>query len=418
MLQGAIVPTMKVPEREGGIGRSMALSYHSPTEWVMMPEVVALYDHVVINKDVYDSVIEEGRTSRASEYCRHKADCMRLLHTHGLLEPREYAVAPSQHACLRAIFDNDVRIHCDELRRLAVSAHRTYIQHARATADLMMNEDDPRRRDIYSNIPRWTAAQAALQQGALITEVPRVIDSLFRYYENCILTPILFPDATNPVLDWEGYAPFEEWFLHRRANTSEHARRIRKGSVVRVFETLTEIALPFKPIFDERGVESLLAMHAGFGQVRALANRMNHHAWERVQAATTVDGNDPYKVMEFVREFEAGLGAEVGTVNQEIQRARWEVVQRMTTTSSKIVLQCVGAIGSTLPVVGKLVEDTLTHLYRAWVEGRIEHEFPAYGAVKEYERNLGACLGRVERRPVTYMLEQQGGPYESQEFWS
>jgi hypothetical protein len=31
---------------------TVVLGYHSPTEWVFFPEVVALYDAIVINEDV------------------------------------------------------------------------------------------------------------------------------------------------------------------------------------------------------------------------------------------------------------------------------------------------------------------------------------------------------------------------------
>lgn len=377
--------------------REVALGYHSPTEWVFIPHVLVLYDSFVINKSVFDGILEKASTS-PSDYERRKADMLRLLESEGRLRPTAYTVPSACQAQLTGLVDFFFERRPDDMRRLSIGAFRAFKEHELGTVRELMHRDDPHALDVLSNVPSWEQAEAELRTGKDLAEVPHLKQSIRRYFENCLFSPMLFPEAYNPILEWEGYAPFEDWLFERRLDAREAEDRARAGSEPAVLQALSEHTVPFSPIRTEAEMGNLLEHWQDFSGIRELAEAHNGAIWAQVESAR--EASDAGRTQEFLKDFERFLDARAQALNMETAEAFEAIEKRKHTRSYKLIRFLLATLGSTVPGSGG-AQQSLEALYDRYVENETLEGRPEVATLIQYERNMkNQVLERKPLRPV------------------
>lgn len=116
----------------------VVLGYHSPTEWVFFPEVVALYDAIVINEDVFQKTVGEGESS-PSIYEVTKAELLKELKRKRILIPQKYPVNENHQRKLDEVVTYFFTHHEAEMRQLLIYAFETFIQHEKDTLERLVS---------------------------------------------------------------------------------------------------------------------------------------------------------------------------------------------------------------------------------------------------------------------------------------
>ena len=130
----------------------VVLGYHSPTEWVFFPEVIALYDTIVINQDVFEKTVGEGEDS-PSVYENTKAELLKELKRKGVLLPDEYPVKEPHQRQLDEIVDHFFINHEPKMRQLLICAFETFIKHEKDTLEKLVSPEDPHWNDVATQLP-------------------------------------------------------------------------------------------------------------------------------------------------------------------------------------------------------------------------------------------------------------------------
>ena len=388
----------------------VALGYHSPTEWVFLPHVIALYDHFVINEDVLEKALEKGRES-PSDYEHRKAEILKLLADEGRLKPVKYKVSDDSQAQLDSLVDWFFAEHPDDMRRLAVGSYQAFREHELGTVRQLMHPDDPHAQHVLQKAPEWEQAEKAIRNGQALEEVPYLKQSMTRYFEDCLFTPLIFPSTYNPMFSWEGYAPFEEWLLARRRDAGDAGDRIQRGSQNTVLEALCECATPFRPIRTPDEAGRILTLWDAFSGIRELAASHNDAIWREVKRVQ--EAADSERTHEFVADFERFLDVRANSLSQEIADVALETERVKESRTYKVTKFIIATVGSLIPVGGGL-QDLPANLHSTLVERQVEDQFPQASALIEYERNMkNEVLSREPLKPIC----RTSAEYQPQQYW-
>lgn len=390
--------------------REVALGYHSPTEWVFLPHVIALYDRFVINEDVLEAVRERAKNS-PSDYENRKAEILELLVAEGRLKPICYELPNDSHAQLKALVDRFFCEHADDMRRLAVRSYRAFREHELGTVSQLMHPDDPHAQNVLRKAPEWESSEQAIRAGEPLDEVPYLKETMTRYFEDCLFTPLIFPSTNNPMFSWEGYAPFEEWLLARRRDATDAEERIQRGSENTVIEALCECATPFCPIRSRDEASRILTLWDAIAPVRELAVSHNTAIWKQIENAREAAGAD--RTDEFVEDFERFLQVRADALSREIADVTLETERIKESRTYKLTRFIIATVGSLIPAGGGL-QDLLSELHDHLIGRRVQQQFPQALALIEYERNMKNEV--LSRSPLKTVC-RASGEYKPQQYW-
>lgn len=377
--------------------RVVALGYHSPTEWIFVPAIVGLYDKVIINSAVYGKAVEAG-LKIPSDYIYRKAVILKNLNKLGKLIPRPYGVKAEASAQVQQLTNNFFNTYPDDMRRLASGAYKAFREHELGTAKELMHPDDPHALDILSNARRWKKVEFGLRKGCDFDDVPKLRESIGHYFENCLLTPTLFREAYNPVLDWEGYAPFEEWLLSKRQYPGTSTNRIRHGTVPKVMRAICEITVPFHPVLSPPEVDRIIKTWKAFEPIRQLADAQNEAIWEQLDILKKLD--DESAQNEFMMDFQEFLAFRTNALSRDVHQVTEEIERCKAKRSHKISRLIVSTVGSLHPGGGGL-QQLYDELDLKDVRNSAEAKRPEAGIIMEYEKNMrDVTFGRPPLKPV------------------
>ena len=387
----------------------VVLGYHSPTEWVFFPEVVALYDTIIMNGVVFDNSVQKGEHS-LSGYESAKAQLLKELNSMGILRPQQYPASDDQHRKLESIVDYFFMNHESEMRQMLVYAFDAFIGHEKATLEKLVSPEDPHWRDVASQLPRLEKIRTALAQGEPLSDFPQLRSIVKRYFEDCILTPAIFTSGYNPVFQWEGYGRFEEFLLCFRVSKAKQKNGIKKGTVLKVLKSISEVVVPFRVIRNPKEMERMTRKWKAFTSIRQYVTRMNRELWEVIDGYHERDEN---KQHEFVNDFNLMLQMRIAILNRQIEEIDIDVERNRSSFFSKIVRFIIATLGSIIPGTAgfsQVLDDVHANLIRRQVKER----YPALRAVFEYESLVNTLeLSGKPIAPISRILNE----YKPVEYW-
>jgi hypothetical protein len=261
-----------------------------------------------------------------------------------------------------------------------------------------MHPDDPHAVSTMNKVSKWKKVAEDLKTHPHPDEVPGVKASMVRYFEECLYTPMLFPDEYNPVFQWEGYAPFQEFLLSLRigADRCRQEESIQKGTTAQVMRAVAETALCSRPLRDSTEIARLDKYFSGFEGIRRLASEQNAAIWKQLQAARSLSPERDSG--EFVREFELFLATRMAALNTEIRETETEIDRERRSLGLKVkrfILQTLGS--QPMPFLGG-VSGLLEDLYAIEVEKKTLSRHPVIAMLREYERTMDKVI--LERPPL------------------
>lgn len=364
---------------------TVVLGYHSPTEWVFFPEVVALYDAIVINEDVYQKTVGEGENS-PSIYEATKAELLKELYRKGVLLRQNYPVNESHQRKLDEVVTHFFSHHEPEMRQLLIYAFETFIQHEKDTLAKLVSPEDPHWNDVVVQLPRLEKIKTALNNNTPLEDIPQQHSVAKRYFEDSILTPVAFKSGYNPVFQWEGYSRFEQFLLSYRRGTETQRKAIEKGTELRVLKSVSDIILPYRAIKSPEGITRVINKWDSFSSIRKYITDLNVDLWQLISSFRE-EGEEKRK--EFINDFNSILEMRMKSLNTQIHHADLEIERAQTIFFSKITRFIIATIGSIIPGTagfGQILDDA----YMALVKKQVRNQYTALNAVFEYERILSS----------------------------
>lgn len=392
---------------------TVILGYHSPSEWVFTPEAMAIYNDVIINKEVVERIINEGHQS-ASKYRVIKSEIVQALIEKGILKPLEYPLGKDEKEMISKIVDYQFMKHEEEMRDLLIYAYDTFIKHEEATLRDFVEPDDPYWKDITIQLFRLKDIKAALQTKEPIKDLEKQKNILCMYFEDAILTPKNFLDEYNPVFQWEGYAKFEQYLLKYRRG--EYIEKIKKGSEYNVLSAIANIVLPCRNIQSSDEIDVIIKKWDAFSNIRKETSNINHKLWEMV---TEIQNNhrEPKFYNEFEKEFDYTLGNYVNYINHEyikinktIEKAKSNFFARIT----KYVIATIGSLATSKVNFSGGMRPILDDVYNSLIERNIKNEYPSLKAIFEYEHIISNILFNSKYLKHKTIL---GNEYNSVKYW-
>ncbi|MHA2023154.1 MAG: hypothetical protein ACTSWQ_05790, partial [Candidatus Thorarchaeota archaeon] len=353
----------------------VVLGYHSPTEWVFYPDVYALYSRIIINKDVFDKVIEEGKNS-PSVYRKTKAEVFSLLEEKEILVPTEYSVSTSISETLESVVNHFLVNFKNDMYALGEMAFRSFIAHEKNTLEHIVQPDDPHYSGVVSMLPRLESVHKMVSDHTPIDEIPNFREILKRYFEEVLISPLFSPEGYNPIFQWEGYSHFEEWVLKRRGDQEMAWERTKKGTSRKVLSAFTEVLIPGRILRSTNEVGKLINHWDTFHEVRKHIETTNKAIWGEIEAAHLIE---PDKEGEFVADFERFLELRVNSVSNLVAEtdAAIEEYERSSLTHriGKFFIQTLGSIVPGTGGLASLLED----LHKHFVESQVRSCSPIRG---------------------------------------
>jgi len=389
----------------------VVLGYYSPTEWVFYPDVYALYKTIIINQEVFDRVIDEGRNS-PSDYRKTKAEVFSLLKEREILIPTEYGVSTHTRETLESVVNHFLVNYQDDMYALGEVAFRSFIAHEKNTLEHIIRPEDPHYSGVASMLPRLESVQKMLADHAPIDEIPNFREILKRYFEEVLISPLFSPDGYNPIFQWEGYSHFEEWVLKRRRDQELAWERTKKGASRKVLSAFTEILIPGRILRSANEVGKLVNHWDSFHGVREHVEKTNNAIWNEIAAARSIE---PDKEGEFVADFERFLALRVNGVSNMVAETDAAVEEyKRSSLSHRIGKFFIQTLGSIVPGTGGLAS-LLEDLHSHFVESQVKSCSPIRGLL-EYERIVSkATLGKIEDSMVKCSVS--GSEYTPVTYW-
>lgn len=383
----------------------VVLGYHSPTEWVFFPEVVALYDTIVINLDVFEKTVGEGENS-PSVYESTKATLLKELQRKKVLIPKEYPVIEHHQLKLEEIVEHFFIHHEEEIRQLLIYAFEMFIQHENDTLEKLVSPEDPYWSDVASQIPRLKKVKAALIDGSPLSGLPQLRSLAERYFEDSVLTPVAFKSGYNPVFQWEGYSRFEQFLLSYRRGTEAQRKSIEKGAELRVLKSLSDVILPFRIVKSPDGIARVINKWEAFREIREYIAELNVDLWKII---SDCEEDDEAKQKEFIDDFNSMLDLRMKNLNSQIYQVDQEAEQAQASLFSKITRFIIATLGSTIPGTGGFGQ-VLEDAYMALVKKQVRERYTALNAIFEYERILSSLVSKAPASVFTSAFMQEYKP--------
>lgn len=388
---------------------SIVLGYHSPTEWVFFPEVIALYDDIVINKDIFDKVLYEGYNS-ASIYRSTKAELMKALLDQGILKPIIYPKGDKQKEKILEIIDYLFSNNENEMRKLLIYAYDAFIKHEQATIEKLITPDDPQWKDINVQLPRLIYTRESLKNSEPISNIQMQKNIMQKYFEDSILTPVAFKNGYNPVFQWEGYSRFEQFLMQIRKGDDKRNRNIELGSESYVLKSLSDIILPYRVIRSPDGIKKLVEKWNSFSEIRKYISDMNRQIWNMISNTDLSYGK--YS-KDFIGEFNYTLKNYLENINNQIQEVSKEKEKADNSIFSKITRFIIATIGSIKPYTGGIGQ-ILDDVYSTIIKKEIIKQYSSLHAIFEYEHIISKLsLKRRHLKPIVKV----GTEYQSIKYW-
>ncbi|MCK4818092.1 hypothetical protein KA005_20145, partial [bacterium] len=344
-------------------------------------------DAIIINEDVFEKTLGKGERS-PSVYEVTKAELLKELKRKGILIPQKYPVNEIYQKKLDEIVSHFFIHHESEIRKLLVYAFKTFIQHERATLEKLISPEDPHWKDVAAQLPRLEKIKTDLINGAPLSDFPQQHSVAIRYFEDSILTPVVFSGGYNPVFQWEGYSQFEQFLLSYRRGTERQRKAIEKGAELRVLKSLSDIILPFRTIKSPEGISNVINKWDSFNSIRKYITDLNDDLWKLISSCKE-EGEDRQK--EFIDDFNNLLEMRMKSLNTQIQNVDLEIEKAQAGLFSKITRFIIATLGSIIPGTagfGQILEDA----YMALVKKQVRNQYTAIGAVFEYERILSSLV--------------------------
>ena len=151
----------------------VVLGYHSPTEWVFFPNVVALYDSITINKVVYDETIRRAYSS-PSGYEYRKAIILEELKQSGKLRPTSYDVSNGEKEKLSKIIESLFKNYSNKIGELSANAYDAFCKHEIETINSLASPSDPHYKDVEIQVQRLKKEGSLLKQHAPLSSIPHL----------------------------------------------------------------------------------------------------------------------------------------------------------------------------------------------------------------------------------------------------
>jgi len=229
--------------------------------------------------------------------------------------------------------------------------------------------------------------------------------------EDVFFSPLISPSAYNPIFQWEGYAPFEEWILGLREDKSEAYERIKKGTQIKILSAFAEIAIPARPpLKDANDAYKVLEKWDDFRPVRELIDKTNKEIWSEIERINQLDDTE---IPEFVQYFEDLLRSRMSNINNQIRLVDYYMEHEKCKSSWKIFRAMILTIGSIAPGTGGL-ESLLECLYQKFIEDDVKKDYSNLKGLFEYERILNSLSLSKEPIPPVVNVSK---PYIPISYW-
>ncbi len=396
----------------------IVLGYHSPTEWVFFPEALALYDSIIINKDVFEEKLNDGYSSK-SGYEETKAIILEELENAGRLKPIKYDINYNDRMKLKNLVDVFFEKYPNDIRILSANAYDAFYSHERKTLETLVSINDPYWKDVGSRIISLEKKANLLKDSSisfeqLKREIPELKAVITPYFEDSFFTSLISKSSYNPIFQWVGYAPFEEWILKLRDDKINATKRIKKGTDYRVLCAFTQIAIPARiPIKNKNEVHKILDKWDEFRQIRSFIDKQNRDIWSIIDEISNLEDDE---IPEFVKYFENILETKTQRINNQIRQKDYEIEREKSFFSRKIdriIIQTLGSFTPLSPIISgfsKLLDD----IHDILINNEVKSYYPDLREMFEYENILNSLsYGNGTVPPFASV----SGTYKSKSFW-
>lgn len=386
------------------------MGYHSPTEWIFFPNVVALYESIIINKVVYEETISRGQSS-PSGYEYRKAIILEELKQSGKLRPMSYDISDREKEKLSTLIGALFKNYPNKIGELSANAYDAFCKHEIETINYLASPSDPHYVDVEIQVQRLKKEGSLLKQNVPLSSIPHLKNIITPYFEDVFFSPLISPSSYNPIFQWEGYAPFEEWILGLREDKSEAYERIKKGTQYKVLSAFAEIAIPARPpLKDANDAYKVMEKWDDFQPVRELIDKTNKEIWSEIE---TINQLDDTEIPEFVQYFEDILRSRMSNINNQIRLVDNYIERKKCKSSWKILRAMILTIGSLVPGTGGL-ESLLEYIYQKFIGQEIKADYPNFSGLFEYERILNSLSLSKEPIPPVVSVSK---PYIPISYW-